>query len=255
MSKLAFRRVLVFVIAAALSTALFRADVVVLEPVKDNTLIEEPAGSLSNGAGPHFRAGRTSQGVGSIRRGLLSFAPASAIPPGSLVTNIFLTLHLSQTNGGPAVVSLHRVLTDWGEATSTTGGGAGAPAMPGDATWLHTFYDSYFWSRPGGEFDSTPSAGIVVDQPGFYTWGSTPRLLEDVQLWLDFPGSAHGWLLLGDESAPTTAKRFDSRENGEPSLRPNLTVEFIPPIVDDEDEDEDEDEDDEEGDRRRGVRP
>ena len=71
---------------------------------------------------------------------------------------------------------LHRVLSDWGEGTSGAGGdplhmggGGGSPATAGDATWLHTFFDTSFWANPGGDFSSTASAARSVDQPGFYT--------------------------------------------------------------------------------------
>ncbi|MBL8746907.1 MAG: hypothetical protein JNK58_11190, partial [Phycisphaerae bacterium] len=50
----------------------------------------------------------------------------------------------------------------------------------------------------------------------------------EVQSWVVDPGSNFGWLILGNESAPSTAKRFDSRENDDPAFRPVLTVTFIP---------------------------
>ena len=37
---------------------------------------------------------------------------------------------------------------------------------------------------------------------------------------------AIGWILLGDESVPQTAKRFSSRENINPALRPMLEVTY-----------------------------
>jgi hypothetical protein len=36
-------------------------------------------------------------------------------------------------------------------------------------------------------------------------------------------------VILGDESVPTTVKRFDTRENSVPEFQPRLSVEFIPP--------------------------
>ena len=47
------------------------ADVVTIEPVKDNTLYESSTGSLSNGAGQHFFVGLTRLNL--ARRGLLAF--------------------------------------------------------------------------------------------------------------------------------------------------------------------------------------
>jgi hypothetical protein len=202
------------------------AGTVVLPALRDNTLIESATGSLSNGAGPYFFAGRTGQASGSIRRGLIAFDVAAYVPAGATVTGVRLTLHLSQTNAGAAAVGLHRVLRAWGEGASSASGGSGAPAASGDATWIHTFFPQSLWTSPGGDFAGLPSASAVVDQTGTYAWGSTPEMVADVQSWLEDPGANHGWILLGDESAATTVKRFDSRENPDAGVRPLLTIEF-----------------------------
>ena len=59
--------------------------VVNLGPSKDNTLIEDATGGLSNGAGENLFAGKT--GNGSIRRGLIAFSlEHNGIPTESTVT-------------------------------------------------------------------------------------------------------------------------------------------------------------------------
>ena len=50
-------------------------------------------------------------------------------------------------------------------------------------------------------------------------------MVADVQSWLDNPASNFGWLVLGDETAIATAKRFDTRESASP---PVLTIEYTP---------------------------
>lgn len=192
--------------------------------VADATLIEDPEGDLANGAGPVFHAGRTSQTQGALRRGLLRFDVAAHVPAGAIVEDVTLSLHCSQTNGGPATVSLHRVLAAWGEGASSTTGGNGAPAQDGDATWLYTFFDDAPWPSAGGTFVPRPSAVAIVDQAGSYTWPATRRMVQDVNLWRASPARNRGWLVLGDESQPTTTKRFDSRENPVASVRPLLRV-------------------------------
>jgi hypothetical protein len=194
--------------------------------LRDTTLIESATGALGNGAGPHLFGGRTGQASGSIRRGLVAFDVAARVPRGATVTGVRLALHLSQSNAGPVAVGLHRVLRAWGEGASSAAGGSGAPAASGDATWLHTYFPESFWASPGGDFAEAPSATAVVDQPGAYQWGSTAEMVADVQSWLDDPAADHGWILVGDERAGTTVKRFDSRENPEEGLRPILTIEF-----------------------------
>ena len=64
---------------------------------------------------------------------------------------------------------------------------------------------------------------------GFYTFSSTPQLVADVQDFIDNPANNFGWIIIGDENFSGTAKRFDSREISDPTLRPMLTVEFSPP--------------------------
>jgi hypothetical protein len=131
---------------------------------------------------------------------------------------------LTPSNDSVANVALHRVLSPWSEGTSAASGGGGAPAVAGDATWLHTLFDTQFWRAPGGDFEPDPSGFTAVGSPGVYVWGSTPALEADVQSWLDEPSSNHGWLLTGNEKIRTTAKRFASRENPVEDMRPQLIV-------------------------------
>jgi len=216
-----------------LGARLALADVVVLSASRDNTIIESSTGNLSNGAGMYFTAGRTGQAGGSVRRGLVAF-DVTGIPSNSQITNVVLTLHLSRSSTtDPHDIRLHRVLAAWGEGTSDAGSGesAGAPATPGDATWIHSIYDSQPWTNPGGDFIAAPSATASASGIGFVTWGSTVAMVADVQGWVDTPGTAHGWVLVGNESEPRTSKRFDSHENDMVSLRPSLAVTFDRPTA------------------------
>ena len=140
-----------------------------------------------------------------------------------------LTLQMEMTVAGSEDISLHRVLSGWGEGASSAGGGqgGGAPAATGDATWFHTFFDSALWASPGGDFAAAPSATQSVGGSGAYTWGSTGQMVADVQAWVDNPGSNQGWLLMGNESSGASAKAFSSRESGSGPL---LVVTFNAPV-------------------------
>jgi hypothetical protein len=201
------------------------AETVTLAPERDNTLYRDPVGSLSNGAGEHLFAGGTARG--GVRRGLLAFDVAAGVPAGATITGADLTLHMSRSITGARDVSLHRVLADWGEGASDAFGeeGIGAESTPGDATWIHTFFNTGFWTIEGGDRVAAPSAARSVEGPGRYTWSSTPELVADVQAWLDDPTTNHGWMVVGDEQ-PGGAKRFDSREHRDETVRPVLTIEF-----------------------------
>jgi hypothetical protein len=212
---------------AALSHA-GEPEVVTLGASKDNTLIEINDGSLSNGSGPAFFAGRVGlMGGVTLRRGVIAFDVADAVPADATIVEVSLQLHLSLTNTGPQTVALKRLLADWGEGDSFLPGGMGAPAEPGDATWLHTFYDDQFWKTPGGDFVDVVSSSTVVDTVGFYTWPTTDQLVADVQGWLDDPASNFGWLVQGNEDDIQTAHRFDSREAPDEPMRPLLTITYV----------------------------
>jgi hypothetical protein len=202
------------------------ANIINITPSKDNTLYEyDPAeGDHSNGAGFHFFAGEN--GMGELRRGVLAFDVAGTIPAGSTITAVSLTMNMSMTPAGALTVELHKLLADWGEGTSQApmGEGDGAPATPNDATWRHRFFDTVFWTTQGGDFSATVSASQSVGGVGQYTWNSA-QMVADVQSWLDNPASNFGWLVLGDETAIATAKRFDTRESASP---PMLTIQYIP---------------------------
>ncbi len=222
-----FALVAVLALAAAPKVS---ADSITLDAVKDNTLIQDAAGTLSNGAGEHIFAGRTSQSDADSRRRALIAFDLTSIPLGSTVNAVTLTLHMSRTRAGNQSVSMHRLLADWGEATSIggLGEGVGDSAAPGDATWLHRFSPATLWTTAGGDFFATASATQTIGQVGFYSWGSTAQLVSDVQGWVDLPSTNFGWLLRGGESATRTAKRFDGRDNTIPENRPKLMVTYTP---------------------------
>jgi hypothetical protein len=208
--------------------------VVNLPAGRDNTLFENTTGALSNGSGQFFFAGRTGQLTDSRRRGLIRFDVGAAIPAGSTIHGASLRLHMSLSVSGPVTTTLHRVTADWGESTSDAAGaeGTGAPSAPGDATWVHAFYPDSPWAAPGGAFEPAASGSTVVDLAvGDYSWAGTPAMIADVQGWLDVPAENFGWVVIADEAVIGGAKRFDSRENPDPLVRPVLVVEYLPPML------------------------
>ena len=213
-------------VTAVLSATAVGADEIVLNPVNDNTLFQHDQGDLSNGSGSHLFAGTTNSG--QIRRALIAFDITSGVPTGSIVTGVSLTMNMSRTISSDHTVELRRVLSNWGEGESAAvrNEGGGTAAAPGDATWVHTYFDGETWSEPGGDFSSTVSASAVVGDTGSYTWESTSESEEDVQSWYDDPSTNYGWILIGAEEADGTAKRFDSRENLDEAVRPQLRIEY-----------------------------
>jgi hypothetical protein len=214
---------------------------VMVGPSKDNTLYDI-AGDFSDGAGPNFFVGDDGfNGGGTPRRGVIAFDVAGNVPAGATINNVTLKLNMSKSNAGPTNIDLHALQADWGEGTSNAGinGGGGAPATTNDATWIYRFFNATTpgpkWTNPGGDFSSTVSATTSVGGIGSYTWGSTTQMVADVQGWLNNPSTNFGWILIGNESQPTTAKRFDTKENSTAGNRPTLTIDYSvaagPPAV------------------------
>jgi hypothetical protein len=205
----------------------------------DNTLYEDVLGELSSGLGDGLFAGVTETGGREqhpplFRRALLYFDVASWIPKGSTIDSV--ELFLTVTRVGPAagqrLFSIHAATADWGEGSSLSlgEGGGGGQATPGDATWIHRFYDTTIWATPGGDFRAAPSAAALASITGVRcVWGSTPEMVADVQGWLDDPLGNFGWVLIGDETSAGTAMRFASREHAALSDRPSLRVQYTKP--------------------------
>ncbi len=208
---------------------LFAQQQVVLNPVRDNTLYQTADGSLSDGSGDYLFVGRVgSNGGGTIRRALLKFDIPGTIPPTATITSVTLTMNMSKSNAASQTISLQKLTADWGEGTSNANSneGSGAPSSTNDATWVHRFFPSTSWTKAGGDFASTVTASTQVNAVGSYSWGSTTQMVADVQGWLANPSSNFGWILIGNESTNSTAKRFDSRENSTAANRPKLTVTY-----------------------------
>ncbi len=199
-------------------------------PSQDNSLYEEASGegTVSNGQGKHLYAVRTNQGL--ARRGLLQF-DLSAISSDAAIESVELILNVTKTRGGEQDISLHRVLTAWGEAESVAPGegGEGAPAQGGDATWVHAMSPDVFWNTPGGDFVEGASATSSVNLLENVSW-SGDGLVKDVQSWIENPDQNFGWAIVTEELVNRQSKRFSSREGNNP---PILMVTYAPPIESD----------------------
>jgi hypothetical protein len=240
-----------FVLAAIVnlpSTA--PADQVILNATRDNTIYREAAGpnAASNGVGDHFTAG-TQGSVSALRRGLVRF-DLTGLPPSIQVDRVALELTFqgpTNMEAQPRVVSLHRLLADWGEGMSNAGAGGspgsgnGANATPGDATWRYQFFDTQPWASynpavatsGGGDFtsDSSATATVGIDPGVLVVWetfrsGAPSGLIADVEAWLADPASNFGWLLKGDESVSRTARRFYSKDGANAAFHPRLVVDY-----------------------------
>ena len=222
-----FLALILAVALGGIAPNLARADFININPIKDNTLYEYSSCRRrpQQWLGDHFFTGKTGMGITPSRRARVDIA--GNVPAGSTITSV--TPDPEHVENSLLVllrtVELHKLLADWGEGTSDASGQEKVrehPATTNDATWRHRFYNTIFWTTQGGDFSGTVSANQSVGDIGAYTWSSA-QMTADVQSWLDNPTINFGWLVLGDESAIATAKRFDTRESASP---PVLTIRY-----------------------------
>jgi hypothetical protein len=187
--------------------------------VRDNSIYAES--NNSNGIGTNLFAGRNGQG--NARRALIKFSQL-IIQPDS-VKGITIRLQVNQVSDNTLrKFRLYKLTADWGEGTSSSAGGAGAAATTNDATWNFRFFNSQSWSTSGGDYVASPSDSVMIDNPGVYTFSGS-GLLTDYKSWVTNPATNFGWILIGDETANNSAKRFTSRE-GAAAAAPKIFVNY-----------------------------
>ncbi|MGJ8645216.1 MAG: DNRLRE domain-containing protein [Luteolibacter sp.] len=215
---------LLALISVFASTGAAFGTTVMINPLKDNSIFSGNTGN-SSGSSSNLFAGQTNGS--SNNRALLSFDVASFVPSGATINSVTLSLNMNNVGGGESsarTYTLHRLLTNWGEGASNATGGSGAAAVASDATWVSAMHGSTAWSTAGGDFIAGASASASVGTDlGLQTWSSTATSVADVQSWLDTPAQNFGWILIGDETASGSARRFDSREG---STAPVLSIDY-----------------------------
>jgi hypothetical protein len=204
-------------------------------PTKDNSIFSE-GNNLSDGAGLFFYVGRTNNSAAvQVRRALIRF-DVSSVPANAQIQSVKLTLTTLKAAGNnttPHNFTLHKLLNNWGEGTSS-GLGNGSPATTKDATWQNTFYPSSNWIINGGDFVNTASAATVGILNELTEWSSIQagniQMLNDVNAWVADVNTNFGWLIKGEESVRGSAKAFASREGL--SVYPRtLTIYYSLPAV------------------------
>jgi hypothetical protein len=107
----------------------------------------------------------------------------SLAPTGVVIDSVRLELRLTKNPDLIArPIRVYRVLADWGEGASDSPLGQGAPAQPGDTTWLNSSYPGSLWSNPGGDVAAV-AVGAQSGKPsttaaprcGGFSWSRTSR--------------------------------------------------------------------------------
>ena len=240
-------RVAIFTSLSLLIAAESSAATTSIPASRDTSIYQNSPNNSAGGAAGIFAG---TNGQGSPRRGMIKFDVASIVPAGARIIAADLRMYLGNASNLTALrtIGIHQLNVDWGEGVSGSsnpaigGGGNGFAAGAGDATWNERLSGSASWASPGatGDFNpvasATTTAGRALDSPFF--WLSTPRLVSDVQGWLDAPATNFGWALVNtNEISPQTVRVFYSSEATQtstgapldPSWRPMLFVTFVIP--------------------------
>lgn len=222
-----------FLLALAASPALRGQTTVTVPCAADNTLYESIFGDASNGAGPSLFTGLNA--FGSIRRAVLRFDVAAAMPAGAEVFAAQLDLYVTRSHPSasqPVAITGHLLQVPFGEGTSiagggSSGGGGGALATTGDSTWLHRTWPAPLWTTPGGDFAAAASLQAAMPANGAFSSKLSRQTADDVQAWVDAPAGNFGWVLRTNETQSYTARRLASRESA--SNPPALRVTYLLP--------------------------
>lgn len=201
-------------------------------PEKDNSMFSEALNN-SNGAGKILFSGRTEGRANTeVRRALLKFN-LSSIPANAQITSVSLQVSVvkaADNTTAPHSFSLHKVLNNWGEGTSS-GLGRGSAATANDATWKYRLYSSSQWTTQGGDFVATPSATSSIhysDFPLEYGIWNSAGMIADVNAWIANAANNFGWVIIGQEATLGSAKGFSSREETI-FPKPTLTITYTQP--------------------------
>ncbi len=199
-------------------------------PCAADVAIYSESASAANGAGENLFVGANS--AGDRRRSLVRFDLAAVIPAGSIVVAASMTVNVNQGNAGFEPLEARRVLADWIEGPSNPAGseGQGSAASGTDVTWMwRNFAAGSAWTTPGGDFAPASGFAGLLAESSATSFSANAVGLADLQSMLDQPAQDFGWALLGNEGAPSTAKRLDSRSSANTAVRPSLLVVFFGP--------------------------
>lgn len=199
------------------------ARVIVIQPspIKGADTWLDAAQTANNyGAATDLAAG--DNGAAGARRALLKF-DLSQIPAGSTINSATLSLYQhAQADASTPELGVYAVSRSWLE-------GSGQGTATGDgATW--SSYDGVnSWTAPGGDFGAAECLATAPNSSG--AWFELTCMTGLVQKWVSGTQTNFGLIVKksAENPAPTDYKTFYSSDYAtDTSLRPKLTIEFVP---------------------------
>jgi hypothetical protein len=131
---------------------------------------------------------------------------AGQIPPGSVINSATITFDVTDNASSSAIVSIHRMLAAWTEAS----------------TW-----NSLAGGVSTNDVEAQAAADGFVADPNSLGPEIVGGLAPSVQAWAG-GATNHGWVIVSDQNNDWA---FRSSENGTAALRPLLTVDYTAPAA------------------------
>ena len=176
---------------------------------EDRTIQLQGNGGAEGAPNPRLKVDREGSEQDQV---VIKFTDLDNIPTGATIVSAFLTVEVTLET--QRTINWHRLLVPWEE--STVNGryfGTGIPPI-----------NSEFLVQPdGSEAVAAPSASFIGRSD------VTIDLTDDIQFWIDNPGTNNGWVIIADENDPGSFSEWgiwglDSTNNA-----PTLVITYIPP--------------------------
>lgn len=186
----------------------------ILDPVADTWIDADYANGIYKDGLPIYTQWFLACKVPSTKRPLLKF-DLSSIPPGSLIVEARLSLHTNwyvSVAGRHLTVNVYALKRNWVES---------------EANWRYAT-SLVRWNTDGAESsadrETTPSAVAIVNNTNtWFSWDVTTL----VSRWVNNQIPNYGMILIAPEMS--TEYRFDSRDNPNTALWPELWVNYLAP--------------------------
>lgn len=171
-----------------------------------DTSVSSTSPASSSGTSTTVIVGGANDRTGLLRFDNLFGNGPNQIPLGSTIHSASLLLNVTTATSADATITLHRVLTNWSEASTHNSLGSGL-----------AFDDS----------EVSSVADAVVETPETTSAQLITGLEESLQAWSD--GAANlGWAIAGSNASDWA---FSSSEAATPALRPILLISYTPPAA------------------------
>eukprot|EP00977_Amphora_coffeiformis_P012126 scaffold2992_cov214-Amphora_coffeaeformis.AAC.8 len=175
---------------------------------EDRTIQLQGNGGAEGAANPRLKVDREGSEQDQV---VIKFTDLDNIPTGATIVSAFLTVEVTVET--QRTINWHRLLLPWEE--STVNGryfGSGIPPI-----------NSELLVQPdGSEALAAPSARFVGSSD------VTIDLTEDVQFWVDNPGTNNGWVIIADENDPGLFSEWGIWGLNSSNNAPALLITYIP---------------------------